>query len=343
MMRIPSFRGLGLAAALLVGTSGIALATPSGTTITNTVDLSYETSGVPVTVDDAATTSFVVDTAIDLIVEGMDASNSVTATRNEEDVVLTFRVENLGNDTRGYDIGVGSTGTIGLTYDAAGGGAPGTYFVAYDTVATYNPGTATVYNTAGTIRVMDRAEGEEFYVFIVANIPASVVDDETDTFTVTATTLDAGTNTITVEDTGNGVDNVDVVFADPGEDGFESDASTLVIAAPELTATKTSIVVDENRQGTFNCATGVEDPAAEAYIPGACVEYTITLTNATGASVDADDIVITDVLEANTTYAASDEGTFDSLVLSGGDTLTAELASLAPGASASFTVRVTID
>lgn len=341
-MRIPSFRGLGLAAALLVGTSSIALATPSGTTVTNTVDLSYETSGVPVTVDDAATTSFVVDTAVDLIVEGMDASNSVTATRNQEDVVLTFRVENLGNDTFGYDINVTRTGTVGLTYDAAGAGTPGTYFVAYGTSPTYNAGTATVYNTAGLVNVMDRDEGEEFYVYIVANIPASVVDDQTDTFTVTATTLNAGTNVATTELTGQGVNNVDIVFADPAEDGLESDAETLVIAAPELTATKTRIVIDENRQGTFNCATGLADPAAEAYIPGACIQYTITVSNAAGSSNAADDVVITDALPADVTYVTHSAGTFDTVTLSG-STLTASEASIAPGASVSFTVRATID
>jgi uncharacterized repeat protein (TIGR01451 family) len=343
MMRIPSFRGLGLAAALLVGTSSIALATPSGTTVTNTVDLSYETSGVPVTVDDAATTSFVVDTAVDLIVEGMDASNSVTATRNQAQAVLTFRVENLGNDTRGYDINVGRTGDIGLTYNAAGPGAPGTYFVAYGTSPTYSAGTSTVYNTAGLVNVSDLDEGEEFYVYIVANIPASVVDDQTDTFTVTATTLNAGTNVATTELTGQGVNNVDVVFADPGVNGFEADTETLVIAAPELTVTKTRIVIDENRQGTFNCVTGTADPAAAAYIPGACVQYTITVSNAAGASTAADDIVVTDVLPSDVTYATHAAGTFDSVVLSGGNTLTASEASVAPGGTVSFTIRATID
>lgn len=342
MMRIPSFRGLGLAVALLMGTTSLALATPSGTTVTNSVNLSYETSGVPVSVPNAASTSFVVDTAVDLLVDGQDASNSVTATRNQNPAVLTFQVQNLGNAPFGFDVDVSRTGAIGLTYNAAGAGAPGTYFVAYGTSPTYNAATATVYNTAGFVNVMNRNEGESFYVYVVANIPATVTDGQVDTFTVTARALTASTNTPVAELTGQGVNNVDIVFADPGTNGFEADNETLVIAAPELTATKTSVVLSENRDGTFNCASGTAVVGAAAYIPGACIQYTITLTNAAGASTAATNVSITDALPADVTYVAHSAGTFDSVTLSG-STLTATEASVAPGASVSFTVRATID
>lgn len=341
-MRILSYRGLGAVSAVLMGSTSFALATPSGTLIGNTVDLSYQTNGIDVDVPAAATVTFRVDTAVDLLVEGMDAGNSITATRNQPEAVLTYRVENLGNLAFGFDINVDSTGDLGLIYQADGLGGPGTYFVAYGTSPIYDPLNATVYNTAGLINTTDLAENEEFYVYIVGNIGADVMDGNTDTFTVTAQALNAGTNAPVTQLLGQGINGIDIVFADPGQDGQESDAETLVIAAPELTSTKLVEVISENRDGLFNCATGLPVAGAEAFIPGACLEYTISVTNAAGASTAATDLVLTDPLPANVTYVASDAGTFDD-VLVAGTTVTGELATLAPGATAAFTIRVTVN
>lgn len=341
-MRILSYRGLGAVSAVLMGSTSFALATPSGTLIGNTVDLSYQTNGIDVDVPAAATVTFRVDTAVDLLVEGMDAGNSITATRNQPQAVLTYRVENLGNLDFGFDIDVASTGNLGLTYQADGLGGPGTYFVAYGASPIYDPLTATVYNAAGLVNVDDLAQNEEFYVYIIGNIDSDVVDGNTDTFTVTARALNAGTNAPVTELTGQGINAVDVVFADPNEDGLETAIETLVIAAPELTATKLVDVISENRDGTFNCATGLPVAGAEAYIPGACLEYTISVTNAAGASTAATDLVLSDPLPANVTYVSHDIGTFSDVTLAG-TTLTGDLATLAPGATAAFSIRVTVN
>lgn len=341
-MKISTPRVLGLAAALLIGTSGIALATPSGTSVTNSIDLSYETGGVTITEDDAATVTFLVDTGVDLIVEGQDAGNAITVTQGQDPAVLTYRLENLSNADFGFDINVTSAGTLGLTYDAAGGGAAGTYFVAYGTSPTYDAGTTTVYNTAGLVNIGDLSEGDEIYIFIVGNIPTTAVDGASDTFTVTATALEAGTNTAVTESGTGDPAAVDVVFADPGADGVESDDETATVAAPDLTATKTQTLISENLDGTFNCATGTADSAAEAFIPGACVEYTITVTNGSGATSAATNLSVSDSLPSDVTYVTHDAGTFDSVTYAA-PVVTGTEATLAPGDTVTFTVRATVN
>lgn len=341
-MKVVSPKVMGLAAALLMGASSMALATPSGTPVANSIDLSYVTGGVTIDEPDAATVTFVVDTGVDLVVEGQDAGNAITVTQGQDPAVLTFRVENLSNDTFGFDVDVASSGTLGLTYDAVGGGAAGTYSVYYGTTPAYDPLTATLYDTAGNINVMDRAEGEEFYVYVVGNIPTGAADGAVDTFDVTATALDAGTNTPVTESGTGDPAAVDVVFADPGADGAETDSETATVAAPDLTALKVQTLVSENLDGTFNCATGAIDPAAEGHVPGACVEYTITVSNGAAATSSATSLEVVDVLPAEVTYVAHDAGTFDSVVVSG-STVTATEATLAPGDSISFTIRATVN
>jgi uncharacterized repeat protein (TIGR01451 family) len=333
---------MGLAATLLLGTSSLAFATPSGTSITNSVNLSYQTGGNTISVNNAASVTFVVDTGVDLLVEGRDAGNSVTATQGKTGAVLTYRVQNLSNATFDFDIDVARTGNLGLTYDATGAGTKGTYFVAYGTSPTYAAGTATVFNTAGVNKTISRTEGQDFYVYVVSSIPDTAIDGRTDTFEVKATVLNATTGAKVTELRGQGAGTVDIVFDDPNTDGTEKASENLVVTAPNLTAVKTQAVISENLTDAFNCATGTAVSGSEAFIPGACVEYTITVTNGTGATASATNLVFTDALPANTTYAAHNKGTFDTATNSNG-TITASKTTLAAGASAAFTVRATIN
>jgi uncharacterized repeat protein (TIGR01451 family) len=113
-----------------------------------------------------------------------------------------------------------------------------------------------------------------------------------------------------------------------------------------LTATKTAVVLDEGLGTLFTCETGIgtATPATtpRAPIPGSCVEYTITVANNANASAAATDITITDVLQADTTFEGASVGDFDS-VTETSNTVTATLATLPAGESASFTIRVTVN
>ena len=70
-----------------------------------------------------------------------------------------------------------------------------------------------------------------------------------------------------------------------------------------LVPTKAVEVVSENLNGTFNCATGTPVAAARAFIPGSCIEYTITVNNP--GSTTASDILLSDQLDTSLTFVSA--------------------------------------
>lgn len=336
-----SLHKIAMTAALLAGTAQVAYAVPSGTDITNTVSLSYTSGGNTIEVDDIATSTFTVDRKIDLAVTGLNAGALVNAERAQDLASLSWMIENLGNDPQGFDINVTDTGPLGLTYDAMGSGNAGTWWVVISDNATPGAGTEAPYDIVGTNSIGDILPEGMFYVHIYASIPETAASLSSRDFLVAATVLDEATNDVTVESRGNGINAVDVVFADPAPGGTEQFSQTLQILAPELSATKTVTVISENLDGTFNCASGSPVVGAEAAVPGACVEYTITVTNSPTASAPAVDVEITDALPTNLTFVSLNQGTFDSAVHNSG-TITAGVDPIAVGGSASLTIRATV-
>lgn len=329
------------AAAALALTTGLASAQSApGTVVSNSIDLSYVSGGSTITVPSAATATFTVDRKIDLNVDALDGGALVYAEQGADDAVLNFLVENLGNGTQGFDIGITTAGTLGLTY-ATTAGAEGTYWVTISTSPTPGAATETLYNVNGTRNAGDLPAGGRYYVHLYANVATSATSGQTRSFDVIARALDAGTATITAEVRGQGAGGIDTVFADPGADGRELATESLTINAPDLSATKSVAVVSENLNGNFNCATGAPVPGSEAAIPGACLEYTITVTNGAGATNAARNLVITDALPGEVTYVALNAGTFTTVTRSG-RTVTGNLTTLAPGSTASFTIRATV-
>lgn len=326
-----------------LGSAAMAAGTPLGTSIENSIDITYTTGSSTITQNDVATVSFVVDRKVDFLLEGQDASAIVTVSQDADQQQLTFRLVNEGNDVSGYDIDVASSGAIGLTYDALGSGSEGSYSVYIGATADPVSAADTLYDTTGTVSIGDIAADGEIYVKILANIPASATDGDNDSFTVSATALNAGTSTVTVETASPAIGTVDTFLADPDADGIETDAESYVVSAPVLSATKTSTLVSENLGGAFNCATGGIDALAEAFVPGACVEYTLSVTNDAGASSAASNLALTDILPPEVTFVSvfSNSG-FDS-VSESASTITATAANLAIGATAEARIRVTID
>jgi uncharacterized repeat protein (TIGR01451 family) len=104
-----------------------------------------------------------------------------------------------------------------------------------------------------------------------------------------------GTNGGTLETQSGGVNDptlVEVVFADDpvNADATESDVDQFAIQSAALTVTKTQTVLDDGF--------GSASPRA---IPGAFVEYTITIANSSTTTA-ANAIAITDPIPANTTF-----------------------------------------
>ena len=90
---------------------------------------------------------------------------------------------------------------------------------------------------------------------------------------------------------------VQVVFADGAgdtdvaNDGKHSDSDAYRVGAAQITVAKTSLVISDPINGGAN-------PKA---IPGAMVEYTVTISNAGGASATATNVQVTDSLNSEIT------------------------------------------
>jgi len=348
------YKGLATIGALLLTSAApaaFAAGTEAGTSVSNSIDVSYSSGGETITIEDADTATFVVDRRVDLSVEGQDGGKTVTAASGANDQVLSFLLTNEGNDASGYDLDISSTGTLGLTYDPTGAGTDGTYYTVLSADNSFDAGD-TVVDLTGATNTLDLAADGQSYVLVVTNIGATTADGLQDVFTVTATALDAGTNTVSQQtpDASMTLAAEDTVFADTDNDGTENDAETLVVTAPQLTFSKTVAIVDENIDGSLSaaaCASATIDASATAAVPGSCLEYTISITNDSSATSAASTIVIGDTIPAEETYAGSTTGDFDSVTYDAGTgvkgTVTGTLSTLAAGATAEFTLRVLVD
>jgi len=316
---LKQFKRVGLACVafgvIAVSQQSLAAGTAASTQINNRATVSYQVSGVSQTpiessptgnstpgANNGANTQFVVDRKIDLVVQEVGAA--VTAvTPGAVNQVTTFFLRNDGNDTQGFTLAGtnqanGSTVAFSAIVDAfdstnvrvfvestacTGVGQAGLSYVAASDTATTIPTLAAdacafVYVVSDTPISATNGQGSVVRLTATARVPT----------TLAALTQTAGAETATV---------VDVVFADTATGGQTArDAAAFaddiyVISAAALSVAKTSTVISD----PFNL---LVNPKA---IPGATVEYAITLTN-TGAQ-PASVVTITDPIPANTTFA----------------------------------------
>ena len=272
----------------------LAAGTDAGTTIQNTVSVSYQVGGVAQN-DQEATDEFVVDRKIDLTVAEVGGTQTVVSPGSTQQVT-TFQVTNLSNDTADF----------GLTADQQAGGAGA--FGGTDNFDTTN--TLIYVDTDGdgdwtdeiAVTYIDElAPDETRTVFVVSDVPIDQVTGDVATVILTATAYAGGTagsqGALLTTSATNTVDAVDTVLADgAGEtdtqyDGAFSAADDYVVSAAALTVTKISSVIEDPVSGTTN-------PKA---IPGAIIQYCISVTNAAG-SATATGVTVTDDVPVGLTY-----------------------------------------
>jgi len=360
--------------AATAATTTAALATAPGIRVNNTVTVTFDVGTVTQDTE-TAEAGFVVDRKIDMLVanQGPIPDGRPKQTGRE----LVYKVVNEGNAAQGYDIDVTPTGDLAadFTLDTGTGTLGASRYRIYISEDTTVAG-GTVYDPAGfdlanTPAAFDGAAStfdasdDEFYVIIVINIPSDAQDDEFVDFSVKATALNDAETAALEEDTGNGLDNagdneaaVDIVFADGtkttgsdgtdvAEDGKHTDYSRLTVASAELTITKAVTIVSEDTQDTFDCAASADpaiDDNTQGAIPGACLEYTITVANGLNASEDATNVAITDNLPTGVTFVSFfDKAAWSNAAHSTG-TISASLDNdLVKGQSRDLVFRVTVD
>lgn len=341
-----------MASTMLVGLAGAVSAggTAPGTSILNSIDLSYTTGGDTINRANAASVTFVVDRKVDFIFESQVTNKTLAVQQGAEDGMLVFYLENEGNGTSGYDLDVALDGasTLSLTLDTTGTTPKGSYTIYVGSNDQLNDAADVIYDPSSDRNIGDLIADDFRYIKIVTNVADNAADGTQAVFNISAKALEPGNaenNPVTTTAlTGQGLAGVDTILADADANGVEGDNSKFIIQAPQLSGIKTVAVISENLNGTFDCVNGASQGADLAKVPGGCLEYTLEVTNATGASVAADQLLIQDALPDNVTYVANDAGDFDSVSYdAGSNTVTANLASLAQDDTAAFTIRVTID
>lgn len=248
--------------------------TPAATPINNTANINYDVLGVPFAISDSAT--FNVDEIIDFTLTWQDAGN-MQATSGELGSILTFRITNTGNGTDSYTLGVNNA-IAGDNFDPIFSAI----FLDTNGNSVYDVGPDLVY--AGTTG--DIAADAFLTIFVLNDMPGALADGLLGDSLLTATT-----NT--------GVGAVGTVFAGGGDLGT---SAVLAVAGGTQDATGTYEITTLNisviKAAAVTDLLGGTDPS-----PGATITYTLTVTaTGTGTAVD---VIITDLIPANTTYTAN--------------------------------------
>ncbi len=339
------------AAALLWSTAGIASAagTTAGTVVSNTATVDFTVGTVAQPTLASTAVDFVVDRRVDLTLTAVPVTY-VNVTPNSNGAIL-FTLTNTSNAALNFNLSGANNAT-----DPFGGldsfdPTTITAFVDAGTLGTFEPGidTATVVDSLGE----DLAVG----VWLVGAIPAGTPNGGIAAVTLTATARETTANgggALTQDGGADVAATVQTVFGDGAgdtdavRDAAFSDSGAFLVQSADVTIAKTETLISDPINAGVN----------PRHIPGAVVEYVVTVTNAATSSLSATALTINDVLSGDVTFNPDTYAVGQGIDLGGvpqtnvvdGDagsfaagTVTVTLPSLAPGASAVITFRVTVD
>ena len=282
-----------MAATLLLGQQALALGTDAGTLVSNQATVAYEVGGnlqTPIPSDPAGNsdplagspTNFLVDRRVDFVLAVVDVAH-VPVAPGEIDQVASFTLTNNGNAIMDFRLSV-------LDFGADVFGLSDTTDLANYRVRVGNGGGAPVLGDHPYVDEL--AEDATVQISVFADVPLTVLNGERANIELTATAADDATASATPDaldpdlSESPGLDDptvIESVFADLGNNGFEFIQDGYVVISAQLVITKTSLVFS--------------DPfGSDKAVPGAVIEYTVTIDNTAGAS-DATGVVITDVIQ----------------------------------------------
>jgi uncharacterized repeat protein (TIGR01451 family) len=267
----------------------LAEGTSAGTDITNNVSVTFNVGGVTQNAETASDT-FTVDQRVNVTVSFAGAA-ATNVSPGEDNAALAFDVTNLSNSTVDLDLSAALRNGTAANIDS--------FRIYRDTDGDRVLSAAEL--AAGPITFLDEV-GEDgvVAVIVLANIGLNSLNGDDFDVTLTADAHEAGGVGLGAElvgTTGANTSGIDTVLADGAGDtdqanqGDFSDTGTYTVAGALVTVAKTSRVVSDPVNGTTN-------PKA---IPGATVEYCITVSNATGGAT-ATNVDVIDDLPFDVTY-----------------------------------------
>lgn len=296
---------------LLLSQHASAVGTTAGTDVDNKATVTYEVSpGVTTVVESAPLggnsitgvgngedTTFVVDNRVDFSMVQVGGVHT-TITAGATDQFVQFLITNVGNSVQDFDLVAteldNPEAVFGLADTDANIGASLRIRVGPGGIV---PPPLTPPTTGSDAWVDELEEGESAMIYVFANDPGGLVDGDVMNFDLTATVAEGGAvgtpgTPITADDRAiaDMSDTVNIVFSD-GAGGLGTGTATdrhgFIYQGAGLNVTKVATVISDPFNGTSN-------PKA---IPGAIVEYTVTVVN--NGSVSADAISIVDDIDAD--------------------------------------------
>jgi uncharacterized repeat protein (TIGR01451 family) len=346
--RIGLFVRLGaLCAALSMGQQAFAVGTAAGTSIDNTVSVDYDVNGID-QADLTSSVSFVVDRRVDFTLSLVGGA-LVDVTPGENDAFFDLLLTNDSNSPLDFNLlldqaGVTTVRGVADTVDMSNA----EYAVSGDFVADTAP-------VQGGPQFVDELPADEDAVIRVwGDAALALLNGQVAGIQIDATAAEPGTAAVEGAALVDGVANTDLgienAFADAGNDGVESQTDGFNVVSANLVVTKSYAVI------AGDLGTGLP-------LPGATVEYTISVVNSSATDADAvilDDSIDTDVtLDLNVAaYAGNDvnvdndgttlacdvevNGDGDGCDLVGGVDITVGAADLAGGITVSGNTTLTI-
>lgn len=278
LLRLGTMVGL-----LLFGQQAMAIGTAAGTQVDNTVSVDYDVNGVDQT-DLTSSVSFVVDRRVDFTLVAQGAA-LVDVTPGETDSFFDFLLTNDSNSPLDFSVALTELlgGLVRGSTDDANMGAVD-YAVSDNSVAN---GDTDPVRTTGPQFVDQLAADDSIRIRVFGDAALAMLSGQVAGVQLDATAREPGTAAATalaeLANTDLGIENV---FADAGNDAVETDFDGWLVVTADLAVTK-----------IYNVIAG--DLGSGLPIPGATVEYTVTVVNSSATA--AEDVVIDDAIDSDVT------------------------------------------
>jgi uncharacterized repeat protein (TIGR01451 family) len=338
-------------AALVVSAADVASAagTAAGVTISNTATVNYSVNAVAQPAITSASADFVVDRKIDLTLTA--PVTYVNVTPGAAGQAIPFTLTNTSNAPLNFALAAANNATD--PYGGTDNFNPTTIqtFVDGNANGTYQAGT----DTATTVDTL--AADASITVFVVSTIPGGQANASIAAITMTATARETTANgggAITQDAGADVAGTVQTVFADgagatdAARDAAFSRTGAFFVQGANVSVVKAQAIISDPINGVTN----------PKHIPGAIVEYTVTVTNAAASAVAATTISVTDVLPGNVTFQPNTYGAGQGIDLGGtpltnasdadagtfaAGQVTVTIPTLAPGASSVIKFQVAVN
>jgi len=275
--------------------------TAAGTSVTNTAQASYSVNGVQQSAT-SNTTSFVVDRKVNLTVIANQPNNTQVAI-GQTAAVTTFKVTNNTNGTQDFLLSSSQTPITNLFTGDNFDVTNIHIYVDSNGNGTYDAGTDTV------TYINELGADQSAVVFIVADIPNNQANALAGITLIAQVAAggDAAAQGLPLAASVAPNDDavVDVVFADNDSDGLGGDVALngqgRASLGYEITTRNVALSVAKSQLVLNDPVNLALSPKA---IPGAVVQYCLIVNNGT-VGTPASNVVLTDVIPANTTYVTN--------------------------------------